>query len=60
MLNLREYFNLSQEVKGRIPHDIKTNNGWEYKVRNIPGQGLDKDICLLLTKLGAPKINVNF
>lgn len=30
----REYFNLPQEVKCKIPHDIKTNNGWEYKVRN--------------------------
>jgi isopenicillin N synthase-like dioxygenase len=28
----RAYFSLPHEVKGRIPHSIKTNNGWEYKV----------------------------
>ncbi|KAH8675237.1 leucoanthocyanidin dioxygenase [Ilyonectria robusta] len=36
----REYFNLPQEVKGRIPHDIKTNNGWEYKSQIRPSTGL--------------------
>lgn len=28
----KAYFALPQEVKGRISHDIRTNNGWEYKV----------------------------
>ena len=28
----KKFFDLPQEVKAKIPHDIKTNNGWEYKV----------------------------
>ncbi|KAJ4375342.1 hypothetical protein N0V83_002428 [Neocucurbitaria cava] len=27
------YFALPDEVKRKIPHDIKTNNGWEYKAQ---------------------------
>lgn len=29
----KSYFNLPLDVKAKIPHDVKTNNGWEYKVR---------------------------
>ena len=33
-----KYFALPAEVKGRIPHSIKTNNGYEYKVSGLdPG-----------------------
>lgn len=28
----KAFFDLSDEVKAKIPHDVKTNNGWEYKV----------------------------
>lgn len=28
------FFKLPQEVKAQIPHDLYTNNGWEYKVSN--------------------------
>ncbi|EON97866.1 putative gibberellin 20- protein [Phaeoacremonium minimum UCRPA7] len=31
----RKFFDLPQEIKARIPHDIRTNNGWEYKMRMI-------------------------
>ncbi|EON98461.1 putative leucoanthocyanidin dioxygenase protein [Phaeoacremonium minimum UCRPA7] len=29
----KKFFELPFEVKGKTPHDTKTNNGWEYKVR---------------------------
>lgn len=28
----KAFFALPKEVKGRIPHDFRTNNGWEYYV----------------------------
>jgi isopenicillin N synthase-like dioxygenase len=28
----KNFFDLPAEVKGKTPHDTKTNNGWEYKV----------------------------
>jgi isopenicillin N synthase-like dioxygenase len=31
----KSYFGLPADVKGKIPHDTKTNNGWEYKVRRL-------------------------
>ncbi|KAJ5397852.1 hypothetical protein N7509_005965 [Penicillium cosmopolitanum] len=30
----KAFFDLPADVKGKTPHDTKTNNGWEYKVRN--------------------------
>ena len=27
----RKYFALPQEVKAQTPHQVDTNNGWEYK-----------------------------
>ncbi|EXJ87666.1 hypothetical protein A1O1_04590 [Capronia coronata CBS 617.96] len=29
----KSYFGLPADVKGKIPHDTKTNNGWEYKAQ---------------------------
>jgi len=29
------FFDLPAEVKGKTPHDTKTNNGWEYKVSGL-------------------------
>lgn len=31
----KAYFDLPLDVKARIPHDVKTNNGWEYKVSHV-------------------------
>lgn len=28
----KAFFDLPKEVKGQIPHDFRTNNGWEYYV----------------------------
>jgi isopenicillin N synthase-like dioxygenase len=28
----KAFFDLPAEVKGKTPHDTKSNNGWEYKV----------------------------
>ena len=28
----KAYFSLPYDVKAQIPHDVKSNNGWEYKV----------------------------
>lgn len=30
----KAFFALPKEVKGQIPHDFRTNNGWEYYVRS--------------------------
>lgn len=32
----KAFFALPKEVKGRIPHDFRTNNGWEYYVGTCP------------------------
>ncbi|KAJ9646939.1 uncharacterized protein PV06_04194 [Exophiala oligosperma] len=32
----KAYFDLPLDVKARIPHDVKTNNGWEYKSQLRP------------------------
>ena len=32
----KRFFNLPSEFKSKTPHDTKTNNGWEYKVRRHP------------------------
>ncbi|KAF2642454.1 Clavaminate synthase-like protein [Massarina eburnea CBS 473.64] len=39
------YFALPHEVKARIPHDIRTNNGWEYKsqIRQSTGTADQKE-----------------
>lgn len=31
----KSFFDLPAEVKGKTPHDTKTNNGWEYKVSGL-------------------------
>lgn len=44
----KEFFDLPAEVKGKTPHDNKSNNGWEYKVYNACP--VDKgDVLLILT-----------
>ena len=30
----KAFFDLPAELKGKTPHDPKSNNGWEYKVSN--------------------------
>lgn len=35
----RAFFDLPIEVKGKTPHDTKTNNGWEYKAQLRPSTG---------------------
>ncbi|KAH7035964.1 leucoanthocyanidin dioxygenase [Microdochium trichocladiopsis] len=35
----KTFFDLPAEVKGRTPHDRKTNNGWEYKAQLRPSTG---------------------
>lgn len=32
----KAFFDLPKDVKGRIPHDYRTNNGWEYYVGACP------------------------
>jgi hypothetical protein len=34
------FFDLPAEVKGKTPHDTKTNNGWEYKVSGLVGSSV--------------------
>ncbi|KIX03822.1 uncharacterized protein Z518_07375 [Rhinocladiella mackenziei CBS 650.93] len=35
----KKFFGLPAEVKGRTPHDTKTNNGWEYMAQLRPSTG---------------------
>lgn len=30
----KSFFDLPAEIKSKTPHDTRTNNGWEYKVRD--------------------------
>lgn len=45
----KKYFDLPPEVKGRIPHAIETNNGWEYKVRHAYPQRNEKQLMSRLS-----------
>ncbi|KEF54109.1 uncharacterized protein A1O9_09904 [Exophiala aquamarina CBS 119918] len=36
----KAFFALPHESKGKTPHDLKTNNGWEYKAQLRPSTGV--------------------
>ena len=33
----KKFFDLPAEVKGKNPHSVKDNNGWEFKVSLLRG-----------------------
>lgn len=35
----KAFFDLPPEIKGKTPHDTKSNNGWEYKAQLRPSTG---------------------
>ncbi|KAH7362803.1 leucoanthocyanidin dioxygenase [Plectosphaerella cucumerina] len=35
----RAFFNLPHDIKGKLSHDLHTNNGWEYKAQIRPSTG---------------------